>query len=269
MSLKTFTSANNPRIKAVRDLQANARKRRRLGLFVMEGQREIAMAINAGYEIETLFCCPEIGNTFKFRARFPHLTPVWVTRAAFERMVYREKSDGVLAVARVKEHTLNDLHLSDNPLVIVVEAVEKPGNLGAILRTADAARVDAIVVCEPMTDVYNPNVVRASLGCLFSQQVAVCNSHEALEWLRAHNLKTYAAELHAPHWYHKTDLTIPCAIIVGSEADGLTPFWLERADSRIKIPMGGRVDSLNVSVTTAILAFEAMRQRGFCLHNEP
>lgn len=269
MSIKTVTSASNPRIKAVRDLQANARKRRRLGLFVMEGQREIAMAIHAGYEIESLFCCPEIGNTFKFRERFPRLTPIRVAREAFERMVYREKSDGILAVARVKEHTLAGLHLSDNPLVIVVEAVEKPGNLGAILRTADAARVDAVVVCEPMTDVYNPNVVRSSLGCVFTQQVAVCNSHEAMEWLRVHHLKTFAAELHAPHWYHQTDLTIPCAIIVGSEADGLTSFWLERADSRIKIPMRGRVDSLNVSVTTAILAFEAMRQRGFSPHNEP
>ncbi|MDR0729128.1 MAG: RNA methyltransferase [Prevotellaceae bacterium] len=262
-----LTSVNNPRVKAVGDLQTGSRTRRRQGLFVIEGRREITMALEAGYTIETLFCCAEVDDTSAFRARFPTLVPVLVSQTVFERMTYREHSDGLLAVARAKVHSIADLRLSANPLVIVMEAVEKPGNLGAILRTADAAAIDAIIVCEPVTDIYNPNVIRSSLGCLFTQQIAVCTSRQALEWLHANGLHVYAAELQASQKYYETNLAIPCAIVVGAEADGLSPFWLRYADTRIKIPMRGRVDSLNVSVTTAILSFEAIRQRELTIDN--
>jgi TrmH family RNA methyltransferase len=145
----------------------------------------------------------------------------------------------------------------------VLEAVEKPGNLGAILRTADAAAVDAVIVCDPLCDLYNPNVVRSSVGCLFTVQTAVCSSQQALDWMRRHKINILAAELQASQWYHQTDMRLSTAIVMGTEADGLSSFWLNNADERIKIPMRGYIDSLNVSVSTAVLCFEAMRQRGF------
>ena len=144
-----------------------------------------------------------------------------------------------------------------------MEAVEKPGNLGAILRTADAAPADAVIVCDPHTDIYNPNVVRSSIGCLFTVQTAVCSNQEALDFLKKKNIHAYAAELNAAEFYQNVDFSHPSAIIMGTEADGLSSFWLKHADSRIKIPMRGKIDSLNVSVSTAILTFEAMRQRDF------
>ncbi|MDR1681751.1 MAG: RNA methyltransferase [Prevotellaceae bacterium] len=261
MSAPPLTSVNNPRIKAVGALQTNSRMRRRQGLFVIEGRREITMAIDAGYTIETLFYCPEAGATGDLPAHLSPTAGVRVAKPVFDRIAYRENSDGLLAIAQAKEHAIDSLNLPPRPIIIVAEAVEKPGNLGAILRTADAAGIDALIVCEPVTDIYNPNVVRASLGCLFTQQIALCSSPQALAWLRANNLRIYAAELLASQWYHQTDFTVPCAIAVGAEATGLSSFWLRHADARIKIPMRGRVDSLNVSVSTAVLAFEAIRQR--------
>ena len=162
-----------------------------------------------------------------------------------------------------KQHSLVDLSIKNNPFIIILEAVEKPGNLGAILRTADAAQVDAVIVCDPQTDVYNPNAIRSSVGCIFTVPVAVCSSTEALAWLKQQGITSYAAELQASEWYQDVNYTTPSAIVMGTEADGLTDFWLNNADKRIKIPMRGKIDSLNVSVSTAVITFEAMRQRGF------
>ena len=166
-------------------------------------------------------------------------------------------------MAKPKQHALSDLKLSDNPFIIILESVEKPGNLGAILRTADAASIDAVVVCNPSTDLYNPNVIRSSVGGLFTVQTAVCTSSEAINWLREKGIASYAAELEAADFYQDVDFTTPSAIVMGTEADGLTEMWLNNANKRIKIPMRGEIDSLNVSVSTAVLTFEAMRQRGF------
>ncbi|MFR9165893.1 MAG: TrmH family RNA methyltransferase [Dysgonomonas sp.] len=141
--------------------------------------------------------------------------------------------------------------------------MEKPGNLGAILRSADAANADAVVVCDPLADLFNPNVIRSSVGCIFTVQTAVCSSNEALSWLSENNITTYAAELEASEFYQNADFSSPSAIIMGTEADGLTDFWLQHAEKRIKIPMRGKIDSLNVSVSTAVITFEAMRQRNF------
>lgn len=260
--MEQITSLQNPKIKSIVALQEKSRERRKQQLFVIEGMREIGLAIEGGYELHSVFVCPELNNSFQ--AIIPGKPLMYeVSKAVFNKIAYRENSDGILALAVPRSLNINHIKLSANPFVIILESVEKPGNLGAVLRTADAAQVDAVIVCDPLSDVYNPNVVRSSVGCLFTNQVAVCTSDEALVWLHKNNISSYAAELKSSQWYHETDMRKPCAVLMGTEADGLTGFWLQNADARIKIPMRGKIDSLNVSVSTAILTFEAMRQRGF------
>jgi TrmH family RNA methyltransferase len=259
-----ITSPQNRRIKNVVKLSVAARERREQNLFVVEGARELSLATTGGYTVRGLFVCDEFlnraGTEIVGKLNIPAEK---VNAESFQKMAYREKSDGIIAVLEAKHLSPDDVRLSGNPFVIVLESVEKPGNLGAILRTADAARVDAVIVCDPSTDVYNPNTIRSSIGCVFTQQVVVCTSQEALRWLKQAGIRIFAAELTASDRYHETDLTQPAAIVMGAEAGGLTDFWLRNADSRIKIPMRGYIDSLNVSVSTAILTFEAMRQRRF------
>jgi len=259
-----ITSTRNARINDVLELKEKSRERRAQGLFVVEGLREITLALSSGYVIDTLFVCENLGGFERFKAAYSLPKHVYMVKAnVFAKMAYRENFDGLLAIIPARNLKLEDVRLSANPFVIILESVEKPGNLGAILRTADAAKVDAVVICDPLTDLYNPNVIRSSIGCIFSQQVAACSSQETLQWLHANGIKAFAAELEAAQWYHETDFTQPSAIVMGTEAEGLTGFWLQQADARIKIPMRGKIDSLNVSVSTAVLTFEAMRQRGF------
>ncbi|GHV20860.1 rRNA methyltransferase [Bacteroidia bacterium] len=264
--MEKIASLQNSRIKQIGKLQTKARERKSAGLFVIEGAREISLAIEGDYSIESVLICRELFSKSDYPNLLKRIQPnlqFEVSEAVFEKIAYREGSDGLLALAKPKSHHLNDLRLPENPFIIVLEAVEKPGNLGAILRTADASRANAVVVCDPLTDIYNPNIVRSSVGCLFTVPIAVCSNTEALEFMRSGKIKTYAAELNAAQWYHETDFTLPSAIIMGTEADGLTEFWLKNADARIKIPMRGKIDSLNVSVSTAVITFEAMRQRRF------
>ncbi|MDL2243639.1 RNA methyltransferase [Bacteroidales bacterium OttesenSCG-928-J19] len=264
--MEKITSLQNNRIKNIIKLRSKARDRKEQNLFLIEGAREISLAQAGGYVIDSLFLCPELFQKTDYPQILDSIASAKqfeVTEAVFEKIAYREGSDGVLALAVPKSHTPEDLQLKENPFVIVLEAIEKPGNLGAILRTADAAQADAVIICDPHTDLYNPNVVRSSVGCLFTVPVVVATNRETLDFLHKKNIRTFAAELTAAQWYQETDFTIPSAVIMGTEADGLTPFWLDNADSRIKIPMRGVIDSLNVSVSTAILTFEAMRQRGF------
>ena len=263
--MEKIVSLQNSRIKNIVKL-SKAKERREQNLFIIEGARELNLALMAGYEVDSVFVCPELF----VKTDYPHVLEsisdnkkFEVSEAVFEKIAYREGSDGLLTLAKPKGHTLADLKLSDNPFLIILESVEKPGNLGAVLRTADAAQADAVIVCDPATDIYNPNAIRSSVGCVFTVQTAVCTSQEALSYLRSRNIKAYAAELNASQWYQDTDFTKPSAIVMGTEADGLTLFWLDNADYRVKIPMRGKIDSLNVSVSTAILTFEAMRQRGF------
>ena len=259
--MEKITSLQNPRVKSVVALIEKARERKSSGLFTVEGAREIGLAQQAGYSFKMLFVCPEIFGA----ATLPEAEQiVEVSPSVFEKMAYRSSSEGLLAVAEQRGLSLENLRLSANPFVVVLEAVEKPGNLGAILRTADAAKADAVIVCDTACDVYNPNVVRSSIGCIFTVQTACCTSAEALEFLRKRKIKTLAAELQASLWYHEADMRQPCAIVMGAEDDGLTDFWLRSADTRIKIPMRGAIDSLNVSVSAAVITFEAMRQRSFC-----
>ena len=264
--MEKIQSTQNSRIKNVQKLFAKSKERKEQNLFVIEGARELSLALACSYSLYTVFICPELFSNTDYPDVINKIDSVIifeVTLPVFQKIAYRENSDGILALAKPKPHSLDDLNLPDNPIIIVLEAVEKPGNLGAILRTADAAKVDAVVICDPLTDIYNPNVIRSSIGCIFTVPVAVSTNSDTLFFLKENKIKVFAAELEASQWYHDTDFTQACALIMGTEADGLSKFWLDNADARIKIPMRGKIDSLNVSVSTAILTFEVMRQRGF------
>ncbi len=248
-----ITSPQNPKIKDLLLLETKSRERKARGLFVVEGRREYERAVAAGYRTETLFVRegePEAG-----RADFV------VSGHVYEKIAWREGTEGIVAVMQVREQRLDDLVLSPAPLILVLESVEKPGNLGAVLRTADAAGVDAVLVCDPLTDLYNPNLIRASLGAFFTVPVVACTSEEAFTWLSARGIAILTAQLQDSELYYETDMVRPTALVFGTEDKGLTPFWRERADAHIRIPMAGRMDSLNVSASAAILAFEAVRQR--------
>ena len=254
MEENIITSVQNARIKHVVALQQKSSLRREKGLFVVEGQREIEHCIACGYEITELFVIDSLGYSGGIPATV-------VTPQVYEKMAYRERTEGIIAVAKCKEHRLDDLHLKEKPLVVVIESVEKPGNLGAILRTAEAAGVDAVMVCDPLTDLYNPNLIRASIGGVFSVPVAVCNSKDCIAFLKAHKIRILTAQLQDSYDYYDYDMHEATAIVMGTESTGLTQQWREAADAHIRIPMLGRLDSLNVSVSAAILMYEAVRQR--------
>ena len=184
-----------------------------------------------------------------------------VPAAVYDRIALRDSTEGIVAEVVMKERPLSGLKLRENPLILVLESVEKPGNLGAVLRTADAADADAVIICDPLTDLYNPNLIRASLGAIFTRQVAAATSGEAIKWLKDNNIKIYTAQLQDSSWYYDTDMTCGTAIVMGTESTGLSDVWRMAADAHVKIPMLGSLDSLNVSVSAAILAFEAVRQR--------
>lgn len=260
-----ITSNQNPKVKFLNKLYDKSSFRKSEGLFVVEGEREVERALKSGYKLDTIFYCPEVGhsNDLSLQKLFAidESKIFFIGQSIFENFAYREFSDGVIAVFKSRSHGLDDLKLSENPLIIIVETVEKPGNLGAIFRTADAAKVDAVIVCDSKTDLYNPNVIRASVGCLFSVPFASGRSEDVLEWAKSKKINLYGAALSAKQIYTEVDYKKPTAIVVGSEADGLSDFWLKNTH-QIKIPMSGIADSLNVSVSTAVIIFEAVRQRG-------
>jgi len=251
-------SLQNPRIKHVVKLREDKRQRQRDGLILVEGWDEISLALTSGLQPRTLFTAPELVSRQINGISSEILT---VNRAVFEKISYRENPDGWLALFPAPQASLSDLKLSDNPLVIVTESIEKPGNLGAILRTADAADVDALLVCDPRVDLYNPNVIRASRGAIFSVACIETSNQDALNYLRAHKMKILAATPQADTLYTDVDLRQPLTIAVGTEDNGLTDFWLKNADVNVKIPMLGKVNSLNVSIATALITYEALRQR--------
>lgn len=261
-----ITSVQNARIKHVVALQQKSALRREEGRFVVEGQREIEHCIACGYEITEIFYCPDYTggqepsvNLGQIYTGF--LSPCVVTPQVYEKMAYREGTEGVIAVAKCKAHRLKDLHLPKNPLIVVLESVEKPGNLGAILRTAEGAHVDAVIVGDPLTDLYNPNLIRASIGGVFSVPTAVCTSKECIAFLKANKIRILTAQLQDSYDYYDYNMCGATAIVMGTESTGLTNIWREAADVHIRIPMLGRLDSLNVSVSAAILMYEAVRQR--------
>jgi TrmH family RNA methyltransferase len=251
-------SLQNPRVKHIIKLREDKRQRQREGLILVEGWDEINLALTSGLNPHTLFTAPELASRQISGISSEVQT---VSRAVFEKMSYRENPDGWLALFPSPQTALSDLKLSDNPLVIVAESVEKPGNLGAILRTADAANVDALLVCDPRVDLYNPNVIRASRGTIFSVACIETSNQGALDYLREHKMKILAATPQADTLYTDVDLRRPLAIAVGTEDNGLTDFWLKCADVIVKIPMQGKVNSLNVSIAAALIMYEAVRQR--------
>ena len=267
--LDCLSSPQNPRVKALARLQQKAAERRAQGLTLVEGLRELTIAVGAGVAVAALYTCPELAGTATARALQTLFAaeagrPEWLelTRSVFEKLAYREGSDGVLAVLKTPARTLASLRLPPNPLVLVLEAVEKPGNLGAILRTADAAPVDAVLIGDARTDLFNPNAIRASIGCVFTVPLVAAPLADILVFLKEQGVRTYAAALTLrAHAYTECDFRGPTALVLGTEADGLTPTAQAACDDTIIIPMMGRIDSLNVSVAGAVLAFEAVRQR--------
>jgi TrmH family RNA methyltransferase len=256
-----ITSPQNPKIKNILALE-KARERRKQNVFMIEGLKELSLALMAGYKLHSVFFCPEIIDEKELLTIVKHeslLIPV--QKAVFEKIAYRESTGGILAIAEQKEHQLDQIRLSSQPLILVLEAVEKPGNLGAILRTADAAGVDAVVICDPQTDFYNPNVIRSSVGCVFTQQVAAATSADTVAWLKKNNIRIFNTYLQASKPYHQIDFTVPAAIVMGTESTGLSDFWVKNGDTNIIIPMQGKIDSMNVSTAAAVVVFEAKRQR--------
>jgi RNA methyltransferase, TrmH family len=255
-----ITSPQNPRVKHIVRLRDEKRQRRADGLMLVEGYDEIQLALSAGHQPRTILSAPELLSR-EIRLDNAETEQVTVSRAVFEKISYRENPDGWLAVFPIPHVSLDDLKLSQPPLVIVAESVEKPGNLGAILRTAEAADVDALLICDPRVDPWNPNVVRASRGALFSIPTVECDNASAWGWLKKHGIRILAATPSANEVYFDVDLRYPVAIAVGTEDEGLSEFWMSHAEVKARIPMLGRVNSLNVSVSTALIVYEAVRQR--------
>ncbi|MBS7316995.1 MAG: RNA methyltransferase [Bacteroidales bacterium] len=264
--LQSITSAQNPKIKDFLALQEKSRLRREKGLFVVEGRRELLHCLEAGFSPRTIFVCEEILGAGEMEAVLgaagEGCTVFSVSANVYDRMAYRSGTEGVTAIMQARNLRLEELRFrNEEPLIVVVEAVEKPGNLGAILRSADAAGADAVIVCDPLTDLYNPNLIRASIGAVFSVPVVAASSAETIEWLRSRGITIYTAQLQDSSWYYDCDMKKATAIVMGTEATGLTGIWREAADRHIRIPMLGKLDSLNVSVSAAVLLFEAVRQR--------
>lgn len=268
-----MTSGQNPKIKELLALQEKSRTRREKGLFVVEGRRELGHCLDAGYKARTLFVCMEIisgnelgeiiGKASRAGESADDAMPniIEVPSALYDKIAYRGGTEGIIAEVEYMDRGLDSIRLSGSPLIVVLESVEKPGNLGAVLRSADAAGADAVIICDPLTDIYNPNLIRSSIGAVFSRQIATASSRDTIKWLKDNKISIYTAQLQDSEWYYSTDMSGGTAIVMGTESTGLTDVWRQAADAHIKIPMLGQLDSLNVSVSAAILLYEAVRQR--------
>ena len=262
MGENKISSLQNTKVKQLVALQQKSSERRKQGVFVVEGIRELQHCLNAGYTINSIFFCPELTNTGALSSLLSEsIASYEVSPEVYEKIAYRGGTEGVIAIVQSKQLALKDLHLSKQPLLIVLESVEKPGNLGAILRSADAAGADAVIICDPLTDLYNPNLIRSSIGAIFSVPCIACSSDDCINFLKQNNINILTAQLQDSKLYYDTDMTCGTAIIMGTESTGLTDVWRKAADAHIRIPMLGQLDSLNVSVSAAILLFEAVRQR--------
>ena len=259
MTEEAISSFQNPKIKRLLELQAKSAARREAGLFVVEGVRELGHCLEAGFEADSIFLCPEICGSLPFGTGNTRVFTV--TPKVYSKLAFREGTEGVIAEVRSRNLHLEDLQLPSNPLIAVLESVEKPGNLGAVLRSADAAGADAVLVCDPLTDLYNPNLIRASIGSVFTVPTVACSTPEAIAFLKERGIRILTAQLQDSSEYYNCDMRCGTAIVMGTEATGLTAPWRQAADAHIRIPMAGRMDSLNVSVSAAILLFEAVRQR--------
>lgn len=255
----TISSIQNPKIKNLIRLR-KASKRKKQELFLIDGLREIEVALKYNFFIEEFFYCPEFDKEKKDFKNFKEKA-TYTTPEVFKKIAYAENPNAWIAVARPRYNEIKNLEISKKPLIIVLESVEKPGNLGAIIRTAYAAKVDAVIINETQTDLYNPNVIKASSGHVFSSKIVIANKEESLRWLRDKDIKIFATNIKAAKKYNKIDWTNSSAVVFGSESDGLSPFWLKESEQNIIIPMQKGIDSLNVSVSMGIITYEAKRQR--------
>jgi TrmH family RNA methyltransferase len=261
----SIASPSNPRIKATARLR-DRRGRDETGLTLVDGAREVRRALESTIEVVEAFICePLLGGSDGRAAldalRARGIPTTSVSAAAFSKLAFGDRADGLLATVRIPSLGLDDLHLSADPLVVIVEGVEKPGNLGAALRSADGAGADALIAASPRTDLFNPNAVRASAGTIFSVPLAAAPTTEVIDWLRRRPIRIVAARVDAAERYTDVDLTGPLALAFGSEADGLTDAWRQDDIAAVRVPMRGIADSLNVSVSAAVVLYEARRQR--------
>ncbi len=268
MKSEIISSGQNSKIKELLALQEKSKLRREKKLFVVEGRRELEHCLNAGFRARTLFVCPEIieETELKELCRLAEESNsecnlIEVPASLYNKIAYRGGTEGIIAEIISQPQVLSNIKLGGNPLIVVLEAVEKPGNLGAVLRSADAAGADAVIVCDPLTDLYNPNLIRSSIGAIFTRQVVTASSEETIKWLKDKKIQILTAQLQDSKWYYDQDMTKGTAIVLGAEDTGLTEDWRKSADAHIKIPMLGKLDSLNVSISAAILLYEAVRQR--------
>lgn len=259
---KSITSIQNPFVKSLIQLQEKARLRKKTGTFIIEGEREINLALQGGYEIIDLLYCSDIIAT-DTALQYQAASYTSISKDVYEKIAYRTSTEGLIALTKAKNLALSDLPNVKNGLYLICDAIEKPGNLGALLRTADAAHVDGVILSNPTSDIYNPNVIRSSVGCVFTNPIAIGTTAEVVSFLKENKINAYGAALQASVPYHTQNYSQSTAILVGTEATGLTDEWLRETHQNIIIPMSGKIDSMNVSVAAAILLFEAKRQRDF------
>ncbi len=263
--MKEITSTQNSYIKNLLKLQDKSRERKKQALFIIEGKREISLAIDANYEFDTILFYPELISEKDVLHLFnTNINRIEISKEVYQKLAYRDTTEGIIAVTKNNDFSLDNIKFKNKkPLILVAESIEKPGNIGAILRTADAANVDAVFIANPKSDLYNSNIIRSSVGCVFTNQIAVGSSEEMIAFLKENNIEIYAATLQNSNEYHQENYTNASAIVVGTESTGLSEIWRENATQNIIIPMQGKIDSMNVSVAAAIVLFEAKRQRNF------
>ena len=263
--MKEITSIQNSYIKNLLKLQEKSRERKKQGLFLIEGKREISLAIEANYQFDKVLFYPDLISENEILHLFnENINRIIISKEVYQKIAYRNSTEGIIAIAKTKNFSLENIIIeTENPLILVVESIEKPGNIGALLRTSDAANVDAVFIADPKSDLYNSNIIRSSVGCIFTNQIAVGSSEEIIMYLQENNINIYSATLQNSNEYHKVSYTKASAIVVGTEATGLSEVWRNQATQNINIPMQGKIDSMNVSVAAAIVIFEAKRQRKF------
>lgn len=263
--MKEITSIHNTYIKSLLKLQEKARERRKTGTFIIEGKREISLAVAANYQFDTILYYPDLISEQEILHLFnENVNRIEISKEVYQKVAYRDSTEGIIAVTKAKDFSLESIQFkSEKPLILIAESIEKPGNIGALLRTADAANVDAVFIADAKSDVYNSNIIRSSVGCVFTNTIAVATSQEIITFLQEKNINIYAATLQNSNEYHKVNYKNASAIVVGTEATGLSEIWREEATQNINIPMQGKIDSMNVSVAAAIVIFEAKRQREF------
>ena len=263
--MKEITSIQNSYIKELLKLQEKSRERKKKGLFIVEGKREISLAISANYEFDTILYFEDLISEQEILHLFnTNVNRILISKEVYQKLAYRGSTEGIIAVTKAKDFSLENIKFkSETPLILVAEGIEKPGNIGALLRTADAANVAAVFIANPKSDLYNANIIRSSVGCVFTNQIAVGSSEEIVAFLAEKKIQMYATTLQNSNEYHKENYTAATAIVVGTEATGLTTVFREEATQNINIPMQGQIDSMNVSVAAAIVLFEAKRQRAF------